>query len=145
MEVSNELRHGPVSLQLEECVPADVSRGLVRYHHFKVVDGSGVILGHINFRIGDTRHVTLFAGHIGFEILPEHRGHRYSLAACRALAPHIRNYYEQIVITVDPDNAPSRKIIEELGAKFISEVEVPSDDPSYLSGARRKLRYQWFP
>jgi RimJ/RimL family protein N-acetyltransferase len=44
---------------------------------------------------------------------------------------------------VDPDNTPSIRIIEKLGAIFINEIDVPLDDPAYAKGARRKKRYEW--
>lgn len=44
---------------------------------------------------------------------------------------------------MDPVNYASIHIIEKLGARFIDEVDVPPDDPSYKNGARRKRRYEW--
>jgi len=115
----------------------------VPYYHFKIATLAGTVAGHINFRVGDTPHARFAAGHVGYEIESEHRGHGYALAACKAIAPFVRRYYEQVLLTVDPSNHPSIRIIEQQGAKFIDEVEVPANDPAYIGGARRKKRYCW--
>ncbi len=60
-----------------------------------------------------------------------------------ALKPFVREQYENVILTAAPDNVYSIRIIERLGAKFIDEVDVAVDDPAYVSGARRKVRYQW--
>jgi predicted acetyltransferase len=142
-EIPNDLRSGPIHLKFERIVEGDFLRRLVPYYHFKMLDKSGTIVGHINLRIGDTSHIKMCAGHVGFEVLPRFRGHSYSYHACQALAPFIRKHYEKILLTVNPDNIPSQRIFEKLKASFIDEIEVPADDPGYLNGARRKLRYEW--
>ena len=134
-----------ISLRFEGVVPGDALQGLVPYYHFKIIDADEIVIGHINFRVGDTSHIRITAGHIGYQVLPEHRGHGYALAACKALAPFVRSHYDRVVLTVDPANAPSIRVIERLGALFIEEVDVPEDDPAYAKGARRKRRYQWTP
>jgi predicted acetyltransferase len=48
-----------------------------------------------------------------------------------------------VILTCDPGNIASRKTIETLGGQFLGEVTIPPDDPAYLSGSRRRLRYQW--
>ena len=134
-----------ISLRYERTVPGDISRGLVPYYHFKLIRSDGTVVGHINFRVGETPHVRNAAGHIGFEILPEHRGQAYSLEACQTIAPFVRSHYSQVIITTDPTNEPSKRIIEQLGASFLGEVEVPINDPAYEKGARRKMRFEWRP
>lgn len=139
------LQSGPVQLHFDKAVPGDESRGLVPFFHFKIQGQAGTVVGHLNFRVGDTPHVTLCAGHVGFEILPEFRGHAYSYHACHAIAPWIRRYYKEVVLTADPANGASRRIIEKLGADLLEEIEVPTVDPAYSGGARRKCRYAWIP
>lgn len=143
VEIPNDLRSGPIRLEFEQTVPGDISRGLVPVHHFKILDKTATVVGHINLRIGDIRHITMCAGHVGFEILPEFRGHSFSYHACRALASFIRIHYEKVILTADPENVPSKRTIEKLGATFLDQIEVPADDPAYLGGARRKFRYEW--
>lgn len=102
-------------------------------------------MGHINFRVGDTEHVRVCAGHVGFEVSEAHRGHGYALQACRAIAPFVASLYETVTITCDPENQASRRIIEQLGASFVDEVPVPPHDPQYQKGSRWKRRYRWEP
>lgn len=137
------LASGPVRLRFEKIVEVEPGGQLVPFYHFRIIDPGDNDVGHINLRVGDTRHVNLVAGHVGYEVAKEFRGHAYSFHACRALRPLIRKHYEQIILTVAPENIPSIKIIERLGAKFIDEIDVPTDDPAYASGARRKRRYEW--
>ena len=139
------LRAGAVHLQLREILPGDRSRGLAATHHFEIMLDDGTVVGHINLRIGSGRHLSMTVGHVGYAVRPEHRGHSYSHHACLALAPFARQRYDRVILTVDPDNTPSIRVIEKLGAAFIEEVVVPEDDPAYVNGARRKKRYEWVP
>jgi tagatose 1,6-diphosphate aldolase len=138
------LSFGEVALRFAGAVAGDEARGFVPYYHFRIIAG-GVDVGHINFRIGDSEHVRLAAGHIGFEVLPPYRGHRYALQACRALAPFVGAACTEVLITCDPDNGASRRTIEHLGARFIDVVAVPAGDPHYQRGSRIKRRYRWAP
>ena len=126
-------------------MPGDAALGLAPAYHFRILDAAGADAGHLNFRVGDTPHVLICAGHIGFEIKESFRGHHYALQACQAIAPFVRMVYRAVIITCDPDNEASRRTIERLGARFVEEVPVPPDDPAYERGARRKRRYEWVP
>ncbi len=139
------LSHGGVLLRFAKIVPGEPSRGFVPYYHFHIIAPGGPDVGHINFRVGDTEHILLCAGHIGFEILEAHRGHGYALQACRAIAPFVASLYDAVTITCDPDNHASRRTIERLGACFVDEVVVPQHDPHYQRGSRWKRRYRWEP
>jgi tagatose 1,6-diphosphate aldolase len=142
---SGPLCAGDVTLRFVKVVPGEAARGLVPYYHFRILAAGGTDVGHINFRIGDTEHVQVCAGHIGFEILEPFRGHRYALQACQAIAPFVRPLYPAVTITCDPNNLPSMRTIERLGARFIDEVAVPPHDPHYQRGSRFKKRYRWTP
>ena len=134
-----------VVLRHERLVPGVPERDLAPYHHFAIETLDGDTVGHINFRVGDTRHVRLVAGHIGYAVDETYRGHGYSLQACRAIAPFVRRYYERVIVTADSDNIASRRIIEKLGARFLGDLEVPPDDPGYDGRSRLKSRYEWAP
>jgi predicted acetyltransferase len=142
-DIPSELGLGPVRLRFEKTEPGDPLLGLAPSCRFRIFDEHGTEVGHINFRVGATRHITMTAGHIGYAILPEHRGFSYAYHACLALAPFIRLHYDRVILTSNPENAPSIRIIEKLGASFINEVKVPVDDPAFVKGARRKRRYEW--
>lgn len=133
---------GAVSLRFQEIFHGAPSFGLVPAYRFAIVAG-GVDVGTFGFRVGDTDHVRLTAGHIGYNVDEPHRGHGYARLACLAAAPLVVQFYDEVIITCDPDNLPSIRTIERLGATFIDEVPVPPDDPHYIRGSRFKRRYVW--
>jgi tagatose 1,6-diphosphate aldolase len=45
-------------------------------------------------------------------------------------------------ITCNPDNMPSRRTCEILGAELIEIVDLPTDTEMYRYGERRKCRYR---
>ena len=139
------LSAGEITLRFSRVVPGEPSRGFVPSYHYRILTRDGVDVGHINFRVGDTEHIRVCAGHIGFEITESFRGHGYALQACRALASFVRSVSGSVTITCDPDNAASMRTIERLGASFVDEVAVPAHDPHYQRGSRRKGRYLWNP
>lgn len=141
----DNLSFGHVRLRFVHLVPGDPSKGFVPAYHFRILNLADSDVGHINFRIGDTDHVLVCAGHIGYEIHEEFRGRGYAYQACRAIAPFVRSVYRDVTITCDPDNFASIKTIERLGARFVDEVPVPPHDPHFLRGSRIKRRYQWVP
>ena len=139
------LSSGRVSLRFSKIVPGDAERGFAPAYQFRILNEDGTDVGRINFRVGDSEHVRLIAGHIGYEIAEAWRGHGYALKACRAIAPLVRSSYESVIITSDPENVASVRTIEKLGAVFIDEVPIPPTDPHYLRGSRTKRRYRWKP
>jgi len=141
----NDLAFGKVRLRFDRILPGEPERDFVPYYHFRIVTVDGIDVGHINFRVGETEHVRLCAGHVGFEIAPATRGHGYALQACHAIAPFVRDVSGAVIITCDPDNTASKRTIERLNATFVDEIDVPPHDPHYQRGSRRKLRYTWKP
>jgi len=134
-----------VRLQFVRVIAGDPTRDFVPAYHFRILVADDLDVGHINFRVGDTEHVRVCAGHIGFEIGERFRGHGYALQACRAIAPFVRSVSGTVTITCDPDNVASIRTIERLGAGFTDEVPVPVHDPHYERGSRVKRRYRWTP
>ena len=141
----DDLAFGGVRLRFVQINPDDPARGLAPGYHFRILVDQGFDAGHVNFRVGDTDHLRLSAGHIGFGVRESFRGHGCAYSACRAIAPFVRTIYDAVVITCDPDNHASRRTIERLGARFLDEVPLPEHDPQYLQGSRRKRRYLWTP
>ena len=131
-----------MTLHFSKIVPGDAGRGFVLSYHYRIVV-AGEDVGHINLRVGDTEHVQLCAGHVGFEVAARFRGHRYALFACHALAPFARTIAPAHLITCDPGNLASRRVIELLGAAFLDELAVPPHDPHYARGSSTKLRFRW--
>jgi predicted acetyltransferase len=141
----DNLSFGQVRLHFVRILPGEPARGFVPAGHFRIIREDGTDVGHLNFRYGETEHVLVCAGHIGYEILPPFRGHRYAFQACCAIAPFVRSVYASVTITCDPDNVASIRTIERLGASFRDEVSVPPHDPHFQRGSRSKRRYTWIP
>jgi predicted acetyltransferase len=134
-----------VGLKFIKIVPGDTKKDYVPYYHFEINQANDVKVGHINFRIGETDHLKYCAGHIGFEILKEFRGHSYSYFACVTLKPFIKSIYNSVLITTNPQNLPSMRTIEKLGCEFIDEIDISLNEEAYLKGERTKRRYRWYP
>lgn len=139
------MHSGPIKLIFKKIVDVEPGGELVPFYHFKITDKIGNKVGHLNFKVGETNHIMQCVGHIGYEILPEYRGNSYAYFACNAIRPFIRNFYDKVILTSDPENSSSIKIIEKLNAKFLNEIMVPKQDPSYQNGSKRKKRYKWEP
>jgi tagatose 1,6-diphosphate aldolase len=136
------LTHEDVRLFYVGVMPGDDERGLAPYYHHRILVDSADV-GHINFKVSDSDHVRLYAGHVGFEVKPMYHGHGYASKACRALVPLMNRYYDEVIFTADPDNLASIRTIEGLGACFLDEQPVPPTDPQHTRGSRIKRRYGW--
>ena len=131
-----------VALQFIKCVTPEGHPDLVPYYHFSILAGEDVV-GHINLRLGETNHITLVAGHIGYRVDEKYRGNSYAFHACLALRPLIKKHYRSVIITARTTNAPSIAIIKKLGADFLNEVEVAKSDPAYKEPGDIRVRYRW--
>jgi tagatose 1,6-diphosphate aldolase len=100
-------------------------------------------IGSINLRVGNTPHLILYGGHIGYGVAPAYRGHRYAARACKLLLPLARQHgLTTLWITCNPDNIASRKTCERLGADLIEIVDLPEDSDMYQRGERQTCRYR---
>lgn len=142
---TDDLAFGNVVLKFIDIIPGEPHRGFMPYYNFNICLPDGTRVGHINFRVGNSEHVRLIAGHVGYTVSAPHRGHGYAADACRALGPLIKTFYPSVIITTDPDNFASIRTVENIGGRFINEVKVPANDPHYHAGSRAKRRYEWTP
>lgn len=142
-EPPQRLTHADTTILFSHLTPENLQTGFVPGYHFTIFDARGRDVGRINLRIGRTLHLVNAAGHIGYEIHPRHRGNRYAEKACRALAPWAASFKMDLIITANPDNQASLRTIENLGAEFIDEVDVPPGDPHFERRDKRKKRYLW--
>jgi tagatose 1,6-diphosphate aldolase len=122
--------------------PPDPARGLSPAYHFHLVVYRRQA-GTLSLRIGHTPALELYAGHVGYEVAPRFRGRRLAERACRLVLPLARAHgLDPLWITCDPDNRPSRRTCERLGARLVEIVPVPPDTPMYRQGEHRKCRYR---
>ena len=139
------LSFGTVRLQFVRISPGDEARGYAPFYNYRIETMDGKEAGHINFRVGDSKHITIYAGHIGYEVLEPFRGKGFAYQACQAIAPLVRMLYSEVIITCDPDNFGSIRTIEKLGAAFLQEVPVGTEEAGYPRKPGKKRRYLWKP
>lgn len=100
--------------------------------------------GSINLRVASTPHVELYAGHIGYGVHPQHRGHHFAARSVVLLKPLARRLgLDPIWITCDPENRASRRSLELSGAQFVEIVDVPMNCGIRIYGGKsRKCRFR---
>lgn len=139
-----ELVDGDLHLVLTARLSGDPRRGYVPAYDFEMRRlATSVPMGYIHLRNGQTKHVVMYAGHIGYCVATEFRGHRYAARSCKLLLPLARAHgLNPLWITCNPDNLASRRTCELLGARLVEIVPTPKDSEMYLSGERYKCRYR---
>ncbi len=101
------------------------------------------IAGGVSLRIGWTKDVELYYGHIGYHVYPPFRGRHYAERAVRLLLPLARAHgLKTLWITTNPDNHASRRTCERLGATLVEIVSVPKHHALYQRGDHAKCRYR---
>jgi tagatose 1,6-diphosphate aldolase len=137
------MRDDDLSLRLVACQSAMESIWQVPAYIFHMFHcGSGLRMGHINFRALDSDWIVRYMGHIGYGVEQPHRGRHYAERSCRLLLPFIRLHRPQVWITCAPDNPASRRTIERIGAQFVETVDVPPEYPLPEGVIRQKCRYR---
>jgi predicted acetyltransferase len=133
---------GDLELELLRFEVHPVHRVPTYQFHMVHVESRDVV-GNIRFSIGSTRHLELYAGHIGYGVLPDHRGHHYAARAVKLLVPLASTVgIDPLWITCDPENLASRRTLELAGAELIEIVDVPADCSIFHKGHPRKCRYR---
>jgi predicted acetyltransferase len=130
-------RHKP-----DRSLPGDVPA-----YHFWMLwrDGSPLpkVAGGLTLRVGRSREVELYRGHIGYNVYPPARGHHFAERATRLVLPLAhRHDLRPLWLTCNPENAASRRTIERLGGKLVETIELPPDHPLRLRGESQKCRYR---
>jgi predicted acetyltransferase len=71
-------------------------------------------LGRIQLRHRLNDWLLEVGGHIGYDVAPAHRRRGHASAMLRAFLPWVREAHglEQVLVTCDVDNVPSRRVIE---------------------------------
>jgi predicted acetyltransferase len=133
---------GELELKLDRFQVHPVHR--VPTYQFHMVDReTREVLGHIRLSTGSTPHIERYAGHIGFGVFSQHRGHHYAARAVRLLLPLARKLgIDPLWLTCDPENLSSRRTLELAGAKFIEIVDVPVGCVIHRKGHPKKCRYR---
>jgi tagatose 1,6-diphosphate aldolase len=134
-----------LELILADRYPGNPQKGYVPGYVFHMVPAgrNWIVMGRLSLRIGSTEHVEMYAGHIGYSVEPPYRGRRYAARSCRLVFPlALAHGINPVWITCNPENAPSRRTCEILGATLVEVVPVPPSDPLYAPDTRWKCRYR---
>ena len=137
-----DLRDGDLLLELACFAPHPVHK--VPTYHFRMVHAATAEeLGSIRLRVGSTRHIEMYAGHVGYGVHAPYRGHRYATRSLCLLIPLAKRLgLNPLWITCDPENFASRRSLELSGAQFVEVVNVPEDCVIHQSGHPQKCRYR---
>ncbi|MZQ83012.1 GNAT family N-acetyltransferase [Paenibacillus sp. 5J-6] len=133
-----------VTLCMDRKIPGDEGKGFVpAYKYHIVLTASDEIVGKIDVRIGNNENL-YYGGHIGYSIIEKYRGKHYAAKACQLIKQvALAHSMEDLIITCNPDNIPSRKTCEYIGAKLKEIVDLPPKNDMYLEGERQKCIYEW--
>ena len=121
------MRDGDLELKLVKTFPCTPEKEwYVPVYTFAMVNTkTQAVIGDVDLRVGLTEKLKVFGGHLGYEVAEPYRGHRYATRSCQMLLPFIREIgINPVVITCAPDNIPSVKTIEALGAELITMKNV---------------------
>ncbi len=137
------MRHGDLELRLFDYSVHSFHR--VPTYFFRMMSRArSEEIGNINLRIGSTPHLERYAGHIGYGVHVQHRGHHYAARSVTLLLPLARKHQlDPLWITCDPENGASRRSLEIAGAEFVEIVDVPAEcGINRYGGKLRKCRYR---
>ena len=82
-----------LELVLVEKYPGDPVINYVPAYRFKMtLVGQDREIGHIDFRVGNIRHLIMYGGHLAYGVDPDYRGQRYTARACKLLLPLVRHH-----------------------------------------------------
>lgn len=135
---------GDLTLALTACYPGDRVLAYEPAYRFEMRHTTGrYALGTIELRLANTPDIVLYVGHIGYGVHEAQRGHHYAARSCRLLLPLARHHgLDPLWITCNPDNWPSRRTCEWLGAELVEIIDIPPTHEMYLEGERQKCRYR---
>ena len=134
---------GELELHLVERTLADPPRNRAAQYRWDIRVGDARV-GSISLRLGHSEYIEKYAGHVGYGIDPEHRGHHYAARACRLVFPIAALHEFRVVwITCNPENVASRRTCELAGGQLIDIVDLPAETDMYKEGERQKCRYRF--
>ncbi|WP_428239947.1 GNAT family N-acetyltransferase [Gynuella sp.] len=139
------LTDGELKLDIDDYLSGHRAMDRVPAYKFKIIRCQDLTwVGDIDVRIGNTRHLILYGGHIGYSVHTSYQGHSYAAKACNIIKDvALAHGMTELWITCNPENTASRKTCEKLGAVFVNIVDVPAGTELFNRGDYRKCRYLW--
>jgi tagatose 1,6-diphosphate aldolase len=121
----------------------DPERGLVPAYDFRIRVNGREFVGQVKLRIGMNDRIKLYAGNLGYKVDPNYRGRALAARAISLLLPVARRHgMNELWICCNPENHPSRKTCERIGAELVEIIEVPPGTFLYERGERFNCRYR---
>jgi len=106
--------------------PTKLKPGLVPQTVYWVLDDEGTAVGMVKLRHYLNDRLRIHGGHVGYFIRRDRRGKGYGTQALRlALAELRRLGQTRALITVDPGNTPSIRVVEANGGRFEDAITDP--------------------
>jgi tagatose 1,6-diphosphate aldolase len=136
---------GEIEVVVNGKVPADDKRGYVPGYECTIrLPDKHMPVGRVNLRIGNTERIVKYVGHIGYGVEEKYRGYHYAAKACRLVKRVALDHgINTLWITCNPENKPSRRTCEVIGADFVEIIDLPEDLDMYRRGERQVCRYRW--
>ena len=134
-----------IQLVLAYCLEGLNAMDQVPAYVFNICLDDGRVVGQIDIRIGESDHLNLYGGQIGYGVSSDFRGHYFAYKACRLIKQVAWDHgMQSLWITCNTDNIASIKTCQRLGARLISTEVVPVGCELYRRGDRVKYRFLWF-
>ena len=141
---------GDLELVLVETIPGDPARGWVPEYRFEMRPanqrartGPTTVMGELYLRTMLTERLTIYGGHIAYDVHPQHRGHHYAARGVQLLFPLARAHgLAALLITCDPRNTASRRTCEIAGAELVDILPLPAWAEEAKAGRTHSCRYR---
>lgn len=127
-------------LELLEYVHENLPEGFTPYYIYSIIVNEEEV-GRITVRVGsDLEHY--YDGHIGYTVFEEYRGHNYAYQGCLLLKTMIE--FDHLIMTCDPHNKASQKVIQKLGCQYIETKVIPQYLRKFFNqDEKEKMIYMW--
>lgn len=139
------LNDGEIRLVLRQYQWGSDYVGELPSYFFSIIPSNGMRseLGRCDLRVGMHPEI-YYAGHIGYRVYRQYRGHHYAERASRLLLHFAAEIgMKDLIITCDPDNQPSRHTLVNLGGELKRTIIVPPDSACYQAGDREKCLFYY--
>lgn len=138
------LRDQELELVLKESLMGKASPWGVPVYVFEMQHAvTRQVVGRLTLRISLMENIVKYAGQVGYSVSEPFRGNHFAERACRLILPLAKAHgLNELWITCSPDNRPSRRTIERLGAQWVETVDVPNDYPLPEGVVRKKCRFR---
>lgn len=107
------------------------------------VDAMSRVVGRCEYRFEQGIDLVYY-GNVGYVIYSPYRGNNYAYKACVQLLALLKERYaemDEVYITCNPDNMPSKRTIEKLGATYLQTVDVDPKHELFRYGEVQKDVY----